>query len=1083
MKQKIRLFQRVTFLLIAGLLVIPVGLQAQQGNRKYPEEVLASRIIKLSKDYQANIIYNPGQNDVTVPELVTNDTDVTKAMKKTLASTGFTFIVMADKSIVVKKGDQDASAQQPAGIKTDKGKGSLSGTVLDEKQEPVIGVTVMIVGNTSGTATGADGSYKLPMVDAGTLSVRFSFISYETLEVNEVKINPGKTTRLDVVLKESSEELNEVVVTASFKQASAEGLYANQKTMTAMSDGVSADLIKKTSDNNIAQVLKRVSGVTIQDGKYVTVRGMSERYNNVQLNGTSLPSTEPNRRNFSFDIIPSNLVDNVTIAKTFTPDMQGEFSGGMVEVTTLAVPKEQFFNLSIGSGFNTNSTGKEFLSNTRFNSDYLLGNSSERKWFNRDWNNDQYDTYFSLNQLKPESMADAAAMNAKIPNHWGLNSYTAAPMQNYALSIGKPYDLGEGNTLGVVLAGTYRHEETIETIEEANFRSPGTSVREGQSYKFTTAIGAVANIGWQRAGHKVTLHNLFNNRFTHTNMERLIDNESSGFWLEQYSSPLRNELWQVRLDGEHALWSNKLKLTWFGDYNKLRREQPDDRLISGKVPSIEFIDPVTNVLTATPARMTDGSYPVDYRQGIQGGRAAISDGHIMYGNLIETKKNAGANLEFPFQINGNPQKIKAGYWGTFRQSHYQQQFLRPQNGPNWTNEVSVAMGTLGTSQFLSPEFMQQGIVTYGFGGVQGNKVDFYDGNQTIHAAYLMSDILIFKRLHLIGGIRMENSNTDVNTRYVTYPDGIATYPDSIVVRTAVDWLPSVSAIYNITDKLNIRAAYGKTLARPDFRELTPYHYYNVSDRANVRGYFPLKTTYTHNYDFRVEWYPQAGDVLSISVFYKEFKDPVELLTYDPSGSGTFECFAYNLDKSTLKGLELNWRKSMGFLTPSLKNLYFSGNATYLKGDVQYNIDKLNADLWGYDPGIVTSPDRSRPLAGLAPYTVNAGLDYQGKVLGASVNYGTNGRKVVIAAPQEFLDEYEAPRQTLDFQLSARLLKNRLEIKANASDILNQPYIVYVNSSKNNDDYTDDMGYNKDKDNVRSKITKGVSFSLSVGYKF
>jgi len=1065
--------------LLAVCFLLPAVTHAQTLKGNFPAESLGERITRIAKSTGQNIAFDKNKvKEIRVTALNVDGKNVEQALTSSLSSTGFAYRKKTDNTFAIY--EMRAEGTEYA---KEKGTGSLSGIVLDEKGEPLMGATILLAGTKLGVMTDQNGQYTLKQVPAGTHVIEARFISFQTQKVSEVKISGGKTTQLDLVMKSSSVELGEVVVTAEYNEASAKGLYAKQKTMATMSDGVSADLIKKTSDNNVAQVLKRVSGVSIEDGKFVTVRGMGERYNNVQLNGTSLPSTEPNRRNFSFDIIPSNLVDNVTIAKTFTPDMQGEFSGGMVEITTLAVPKEKFLNLSIGFGFNTNSTGKEFLSNKRFNSDYLLGNSSERKWFNRDWNNDKYDTYFSLNQLKPESIADASAMNAKIPNHWGLNSYTAAPMQNYALSIGKPYDLGGGNTLGVVLAATYRHEETTETIEEANFRSNGIGLLEGQIYKFNTAIGAVANIGWQRAGHRVILHNLFNNRFTHTNMERLINNESSGFWLEQYSSPLRNELWQMRLDGEHALWSNKLKLTWFVDYNNLRREQPDDRLISGRVPSIEFIDPVTNVLTATPARTNDGSYPVDYRQGIQAGRAAIGDGHIMYGNLAETKKNAGANLEFPFQVNGNPQKIKVGYWGTFRQSHYQQQFLRPQNGPNWTNEVSIAMGTLGTRQFLSPELMQQGIVTYGFGGVQGNKVDFYDGNQTIHAAYLMGDISLFKKLHLIGGVRMENSNTDVNTRYVTYPDGIATYPDSIVIRKKTDWLPSVSAIYNVTNKLNIRAAYGKTLARPDFRELTPYHYYNVSDRANVSGYFPLKTSYTHNYDFRVEWYPQAGDVLSVSVFYKDFIDPVELLTYDPNGSNTYEIFGYNLDKSTLKGLELNWRKSMGFITPSLKNLYFSGNATCLEGDVQYNIDKLNADLWGKDPGIVTSPDRSRPLAGLAPYTVNAGIDYQGKVFGVSVNYSANGRKVVIAAPQEFLDEYEAPRETLDFQLSARLLKNSIEIKANASDILNQPYIIYVNSDKHNADFTDDMGYNKDKDNVRSKITKGVGFSLSVSYKF
>lgn len=218
-------------------------------------------------------------------------------------------------------------------------------------------------------------------IAAGTATVSFSLMAYETLIVNGVRIVAGKTAALNVVLKESAQQLEEVVVTAGYDQASAEGLYARQKSMTVLSDGISSDMIRKTADNNIAQALKRVSSVTIDNGKYAVIRGMSERYNNVQINGASLPSSEPNRRNFAFDIIPVGLVDNVTVSKTFTPDMNGEFTGGMIEVNTLSLPGEKFLKLSAGTGMNTVSTGKNFLSSKRFGADWLFGEIDERKWY------------------------------------------------------------------------------------------------------------------------------------------------------------------------------------------------------------------------------------------------------------------------------------------------------------------------------------------------------------------------------------------------------------------------------------------------------------------------------------------------------------------------------------------------------------------------------------------------------------------------------------------------------------------------------------------------------------------------------
>src|SRR5690606_6617223 len=163
----------------------------------------------------------------------------------------------------------------------------------------------------------------------------------------------------------------EVVVTANYRKASVEGLYALQKNNAALSDGISAEQIRVTPDNNAAQVLKRVSGLTVQDDKFVTVRGLSDRYNNVLLNGAALPSTEPNRRNFSFDIIPSGLIDNIIVNKTATPDMPAEFAGGLVQVTTKDIPDDNYASVTVGSGYNTNTIGRDMYSTKRGGNDYL----------------------------------------------------------------------------------------------------------------------------------------------------------------------------------------------------------------------------------------------------------------------------------------------------------------------------------------------------------------------------------------------------------------------------------------------------------------------------------------------------------------------------------------------------------------------------------------------------------------------------------------------------------------------------------------------------------------------------------------
>lgn len=1055
---------------------------AQQSG--FPQENLLKRIQRIEQLKQVKVAFEEDMvKAFTSPSLDPAGKNTDELIIQSLHSSELSYIKYNDTRYAIVQKKKEASVSQSTSQgKKDTGKGSLSGTVLDEKGQPVIGATVVVKGTTIGTATDVDGKYTLPYIPAGTTTIQISFMSYETLQVNDVKIASGKTTPLDVVLKEATQQLGEVVVTATYGQASANGLYAKQKNMVAMSDGVSSDMIKKTSDNNVAQVLKRVSGVTIDNGKYVIVRGLGERYNNVQLNGSSLPSTEPNRRNFAFDIIPTALIDNVTIAKTFTPDMPGEFTGGLVEINTLAIPEEQIIQLSVGGGVNTNSTGKDFKSTKRFGSDYLFGN-------NRDWYGTIYqpevtenmfkDGIISYDQLSPEQQQTLNNMNKQVPNYWGFRKFKGAPTQNYALTIGLPFDLGDNNRLGVIASLTYRHEETADDLQKAFFINNADSLVTGDRYKFVTATGAVANVGWERPGHKITWRNMFNNRFTHTNTERVVYNDDAihPFRMEQYSNPLINRLWQTQLSGEHELPSN-LKFTWTSDYSNLIRTTPDDRLVYGNVIS----DP-------NPA---DDSYMVNWQYPTL---TALKEGFQMYSELKENKKNIGGNLEYSFITEGNKQRLKAGYLGTFREGKFNQDYiqtLRPDR-ERFPYEEGIPL-----EEFFSPDLYAQGKL---FFRTAGRTKNYYDGTQDIHSAYVMGEFTFFKKFHFTTGVRMEAGNTEVLS---SYNDKVKQeIIDTLLVNKKTDWLPSVTAVYNITDNLNFRAAYSKTLARPDFRELAVTEYYNVDDRIDIINLGGLEQTYINNVDVRFEWYPQAGEVISISGFYKKFKNPIELLSLKRGNDGAnYDMYTFNLEKASTLGLELNIRKSFGFLAPKtlLEDLYLTANATILKGDITYDIEKLINKTVGSPREIAGDNERNRPLQGLVPYALNAGLSYSGKRFGAAVHYGTTGRKLVQAGQYEKYDEYEAPRHVLDLQLSAKFLNERMEVKVNASDLLNGVYRVYRNASReikgvgNNTEeniepdkgYTDrtDIGMNYDEgDWIVNQYKRGTTYSFSVGYKF
>lgn len=1055
MKKKLKTMNPGIVFLMLGLFIFSTAVEGQPAGIRFPGESLKSRVERITNTSDKNIVYDSNLLDrIQVSPLHSTETDVERLLSLSLASTGLTYKRMEDDSYIIKKDDGKKADTTPE----NKGRGTVAGKVLDDRGELLTGATIKVVAgmegiNGSGTATGLDGDFSLDL-PAGTYTLEVGFIGYQTQQVTGVQVTAGRNTPLDVKLEMGSTELSEVVVTATYNQASAQGLYARQKGIAAMSDGVSADMIKKTSDNNVAQTLRRVSGVTIDNGKYVTVRGMSERYNNVQLNGASLPSTEPNRRNFSFDVIPTGLVDNVTIAKTFTPDLPGEFTGGLVEVNTLAVPDKKFLNLSAGTGWNSISTGNDFLSNTRFKADWFLGEIDRRKWYTG----------------REEEATKQNIINAGNKNTYGLRKFTAQPLQNYTITGGLPVDLGR-SSLGIVAALTYRHEENREDILEGHMVTGDSIIqypnKGSHRYRAVTSVGAVGNIGWQMPGHKVTWRNLFNNRFSHTNHQRYIHKSYEGYkFVDQYSVPLVSNLWQTQLDGEHRLFRNQLILSWNGSYNKITRTNPDDRFTTGHIPG-ESPD---------EASFVNWGGSTDYAN-------ELGNGHIMYSQLNETKKNIGVNLEYPFVVEGNRQSIKAGYLGSFRDADFEQQYLKAMKA-----KIDNSINSLPINEFYDPKHFNGNPLEYKVSGKGGNNADYYEGNQDIHAGYLMGDLGFWKKLRLIGGVRMEKTDMAVTTQISEKTVGGGKV-DSTVAIYRTDWLPAATLIYSVTPELNVRASYSKTLARPEFRELAQTSYYNVDDRVWVGLWYPVEQSYTHNYDLRLEWYPRPGEVVSVSYFHKKFIKPVEMILRIQTDQVNYDLIPMNLDESLGRGVEVNWRKNFGFIAPAarfLNDLYFTGNYTWLKANVKYNYQKLlNPGIENHDPQF----DRDRPLQGLSPYTLNLGLAYEGAMVGAAVNYNRNGRKMVLAGDYIYDDQFENPRDVLDIQLSARFLKEqRLELKFNVSDIFNQDIIVYRNRMINAktvdevDRTSLGLDYNPG-DWVISRIRKGVNLSVSASYRF
>lgn len=987
-------------------------------------------------------------------------------------------IVFNDNKIIITKGVQE----KPAQVVT----GHIAGKVVSNKNELLPGVTIKI-SNGKGTVSNVDGSYDVEL-EPGKYTLEFSFISYTTRRITDIVVTEKKITPLTVVMQPSSSSLKEVVVTANYRKASVEGLYALQKNNAAVSDGISAEQIRATPDNNAAQVLKRVSGLTVQEDKFVTVRGLSERYNNVILNGANLPSTEPNRRNFSFDVIPSGLIDNVVVNKTATPDMPAEFAGGLVQVNTRDIPVENFASVTIGSGLNTNSTGKSLYSSPRGGKEYLGFDDGKRTWWKKDWSPSEYRYYDATGDN-----VKASQMNARIPNNWGLYKYKYSPVQNYQFSVGRRIKLKDASSLGVIIAGTYRHEETVSDDQR---RQPSYyDYNVGNSYNFSTSLGAVANVGFQTKGHKIVLKNLYNRKFSHESnvnygkeFNFMVTDRPDGDPVLYYTDiVLINELLQNRLEGEHLLHEH-LKFDWSADYITVNRYQPDTRSSMG----YQAYGPkgyYEYLLNEGSSYMTRGN-------------------NIFNSELKERRKNVAANFSIPFKIGEANQLIKFGYAGAFRKAGFQSTSLRlfvDSKG----NPDSIKKAVYGLADYELQSLLKPGYLTYLLTSTgSGYNGEDYDGDQKLHAGYLMADVNFLKKFRFIGGVRVENNNMEVNG--ISYNAATGLPVDSVMHYRRTDWLPSANLVYSLTPAMNIRLAYSETLARADFRERSAFKYFEFRDRSIYRGAVGLEDAKIRNIDIRYEYYPGPGEVISVSGFYKKFRKPVELIGLF-SGSSEFNLFYFNLESSTNKGVEVDIRKSLGFISPAapwLKKVFVSANGSWMKGDVAYNTDALmkSAADAGATPGQAPAANRQRPLQGLSPYVINAGLGYFGDIIGVNVTYNRYGRRILNGGFNPWQDQYENSRDVIDMQISAALLKNKLHLRFNISDLLQQDYVIYQNLSAtpstvngggafvlgsaddqaNKANMNDDpkgLSYNKDLDFVFHKWFKGRNLSLTATYNF
>lgn len=983
--------------------------------------------------------------------------------------------------------------------------GKITGKVIDEKGQPMPGAGIKIVETGKVIQSSIDGTYSIS-ADPGTYILEVSYVSYQVKRIEGISVEDGKTTALNIAMQPANETLKQVVISGSYKKESIAGLYAQQKNAASLTDGISAEQIAKTPDNNVGAVLKRISGVTTLDNKYVVVRGLTERYNQAMIDGIVVPNTDMNRRNFSFDLIPNELVGSVVVNKTATPDVSSEFVGGQVIVNTLSIPSQNFLTLSVGSGGNTQSTGKDFLSaGKRANKDYFGSDDGRRKkpaglvsWGFANRQDDPRIEHTDENGYR--TGYSGAIEQSKKFNSKSFEVYKsqALPNQNYRFTLGRVYDIDEQQGLKIGFTGgvTYRNTQQSNEFESARglgelvdgFNIPD-KLGHGTGYIFNTTVGAVLNGGIQGEKFKLNLRNLYTKTLNEDFYQTIILEDSrQQLYQTNLVDPVFSTINQHKIEGEHLIGKNGFKLGWSGAYTHLNQAHKDLR--SFKYFQIEntlgkfYQQP--NVMAVDDLK---DNYSGDYR---------------LWSTVNQDDLNWSLNLSQPFNFLKEKSLLKAGYTGWYKKRNQDVTIAKVYGKSRNADPVGAPDYIDKYEDLLTADRVGYGLNQAYYWLDIGNG-DISKADSKYHAGYLMLDQLLTSKLRLVYGVRAENFNlqnkqeAEIRKREQEeqeFPDKI--YQGTVPEQTGEkNWyfLPSVNAIYSLTAKMNFRGAYSKTIIRPDFRETQVYGFPDPLLQAFIIG-GNIKSTRVQNIDFRYEFYPNPDEIISISAFHKKLDKPVELVNETPHATQTTLTYK-NQHSAVNYGFEMEWRKSLSIIADELKNFSLYGNAAIIWSEIKTFQKIENPD---FNPDKPTDAPQyidvvqslKRPLIGQSPYIVNAGLAYQSKYFGTNLSFNRSGyRSYIVSTPSA--TEFQRPRSLLDLQLTGKILKQKAEIKLNISNILNTADEYYTNPNSWSVDYSSSDPYKRTKgtdnyepdlgDLLRYRVKYGRTYNLSFTYNF
>ncbi len=905
-------------------------------------------------------------------------------------------------------------------------RGYVLGKVVSiENNTPVPNVKIYVSGIKGASITDENGDYKIE-VPAGETSLSFVHGSFSAQTIRSVEINLMEELTLDIELTPLGVELSEVLIAAPSLEGGFTALADEQRNTSSVAEVIGADQIANSGDSSAAGALKRVTGLSVVDGKYIYVRGLGERYSSTSLNGAGLPSPDPTRRVVPLDLIPAGVLESVIIQKTFSPDMPGEFGGGMVQLRTKGIPDEKKRKVSFSLGGNSRSTFRQGTGYQGGSLDFLGFDDGGRDI-------PPFITELTADGKKlfnTASLADQERAAESVPNNWNTESVMLKPDSSFKINAADRFesydaDWGWGYQFSMGYSNKSRYREEQQTKYDLD-GSGGLIGADRNSIKRTkneVDIGGMLALGLELSNEHVLASNTLVTRSSSNTVvldeAYLSDNDNEV--LDTTLEWVERQLITQQFTGRHEFVDlNDLRAEWVAAYSFSNRSEPFTRdyryykqadggyLLSKTTDANEFSYQDLN--DSNISLGTDFSMPIYDFFSFQ----------------------ANVKTGFAYELkNRNSKVVRYGFANDWSRSS-----LDPTILASTPEDIYVPDNIGNSAYFLSN---------------RTSPTDNYVASQNILGTYVKSELVVTKNIKLMTGVRWESALQQISTFKLLSPDEKDT-----VSLSQTNLLPAFSATWKVKPDQQLRFATSQTVNRPDFKELSEAPYIDPETRDLVRGNKNLKPASITHVDLRWEWYLTRFETFAVASFYKQFDSPIERVIR--LGGGGVNTFA-NVDSAKIYGLEMQGRFWLSRLFGrSVSRFYVESNMALINSRV--NLGQSGAQ----------QTTNNRPLQGQSPWLVNFTLAYENLVArtNASLLLNVAGKRITGVGVSGLPDSYQQPTPQLDFVFSREIYEgseDKLKVKFKIKNILDPEYVTLQNK------------------NVTKRYRKGISASASIEYKW